>query len=88
MNFLKTCGLRPDVLETDFTGKSFVLQKIIRKMEMKYLGDHCDTPPLPDYCGCFRCNVAVTAPTGIAGWNWKHTCPSDLSIVLAFDANA
>jgi hypothetical protein len=83
VNFIKTCGLKTDVLEADFTGKSFVLQEIIGKMEMKYSADHYEGP-LPKSCGCFHCNVAVTAPTGIAGWNWNHTCPSDLSFFVTF----
>lgn len=51
------------------TGKSFLLQYIVHILTRRYPGE-CIPPSVSnqkDRCGCYVCNVAITASTGIAG---------------------
>jgi len=53
------------------TGKTHVLKQILRFFKQKYSKYHSDFLYMGHACECFQCNVAVTAPTGIAGEVWE-----------------
>lgn len=49
------------------TGKTVVLQEILKFFRWRYYTSHSEYLRLGHACACFACNVAITAPTGIAG---------------------
>ncbi|KAG0609116.1 hypothetical protein M758_8G159100 [Ceratodon purpureus] len=48
------------------TGKTVVLREIVEFFKWRFDKHHSDYLHLGHTCGCFACNVAITAPTGIA----------------------
>ncbi|KAG0609115.1 hypothetical protein M758_8G159000 [Ceratodon purpureus] len=48
------------------TGKTVVLQEIVKFFRQRYNKSHSGIFHLRHSCECFACNVAITAPTGIA----------------------